>query len=521
MNDLVNDIAGLKHIENIYKNLTYLDQYGGSVMSLILITIVVLLIGGYCYAMIHAKQIRSNWQTDKCKLQVMPFAGFINAPKGTSWTDYTAQNFQQCLNSIQSTVAGEALEPITFITNLMASVVNELKSAINSVRAMFDKVRTFFQSVATEIMGRIINVMIPLQQIIIALKDFFGKCQGAMTAGLFTLMGAFYTMQALMGAIAQMIITILILLAVVVMILWAVPFTWGAAGAMTAIFLGISIPMVIILAFMLDKLKVKPDLSLPTIKCFDKNTELWLQDGSKKKIIDINVGDVLVDNNIVTACIKVTSENSQMYNLNGILVSDSHFVKYMNNWTHVSSHPQSIKINSYGEPFLYCLNTTKKVIQVNDILFADWDDLYEDFLLDALDNHNLKDTSDIHKHLDGGFISTTHICLENGSTKYIKDIQVGDILFDNIKVYGTVVIDGSNLFEQYQINLGNNKHIEGGGKLHMYNMLLDSRVDFSSNREHISPFVNKCDKLYHLLTNKNMFLVKNSIFFDYNACIDF
>jgi hypothetical protein len=521
MDALVNDIAGLKHIEKLYKNLTYLDQYGGSVINLILITIVVLLIGGYCYAMIHAQQTRDNWQTDKCKLQVMPFAGFINAPKGTSWTDYTAQNFQQCLNNIQSTVAGEALEPITFVTNLLSSVVNEIKSVINTVRAMFDKVRTFFQSVTTEIMGRIINVMIPLQQIIIALKDFFGKCQGAMTAGLFTVLGAFYTMQALMGAIAQMIITILILLAVVVMILWAVPFTWGAAAPMTAIFLGISVPMIIILAFMLDKLKIKPDLSIPTIKCFDKNTELLLQDGNKKKIIDIKVGDILIDDNVVTACIKVSSANSQMYNLNNIVVSDSHFVKYMNQWTHVSSHPQSRKIHNYSEPFLYCLNTTKKIIQANDIIFADWDDLYDDHLRNTLHKHDLKNTQDIHKHLDGGFISTTHICLENGVTKYIKDIQVGDILSNKTIVYGTVEIDGTNLNDQYQINLGNNAHIEGGGKLHMYNILLDDIVDLSSNREHIKPFVNKCDKLYHLLTNKKVFLVKNTLFLDYNACIDF
>jgi hypothetical protein len=521
MNDLVNDIAGLKHIENLYKNLTYLDQYGGSVMNLILITIVVLLIGGYCYAMVHAKQIRDNWQTDKCKLQVMPFAGFINAPKGTSWTDYTAQNFQQCLNNIQSAVAGEALEPITFVTNLMASIVNELKSALNSVRAMFDKVRTFFQSVTTEIMGRIINVMIPLQQIIIALKDFFGKCQGALTGGLFTLLGAFYTMQALMGAIAQMIITILILLAVVIMALWAVPFTWGAAGAMTAIFLGISVPMIIVLAFMLDKLKIKPDLSIPTIKCFDKNTELLLHDGSKKKIIDIQVGDILADNNVVTGCIKVTSDNSQMYNLNGIVVSDSHLVKYMNKWTHVSSHPQSIKINNYAEPFLYCLNTTTKVIQINDIIFADWDDLYDKCLLNTLHKHKLDNSQDIHKHLDGGFISTTHICLENGETKHIKDIQVGDILINNIKVYGTVVIDGTNLNEQYQINLGNNKDIEGGGKLHMYKENAFNVVNLNCNRQQITPFVSKCNKLYHLLTNEQFFLVKNTFFLDYNACIDF
>ena len=147
--------------------------------------------------MINAKDIRDNWQTEKCKPQIMPFAGFINAPKGTTWTDYTYQNFQQCLNNIQSGLAGDALEPITFVTNVMSNMLNKITEAINSIRAMFDKVRTFFETVTKEIMGRIMNVMIPLQRIIISVKDFLSKCQGAMTAGLFTALGAFYTLQAL------------------------------------------------------------------------------------------------------------------------------------------------------------------------------------------------------------------------------------------------------------------------------------------------------------------------------------
>jgi hypothetical protein len=210
-----------------------------------------------------------------------------------------------------------------------------------------------------------------------------------------------------------------------------------------------------------------------------------------------------------------------MYNLNNVIVSDSHFVKYMNQWIRVSSHPDATKIPNYSEAFLYCLNTAKKVIKVNDIVFADWDDLYDIGLQNMLRKHNLKDTTDIHKHLDGGFVSTTHICLDNGETKYIKDVQVGDVLTNKIIVYGTVEIDGSTLNEQYQLNLGNTICVEGGGKLHVCDAILNNIVDLHSKREANIPLVNKSNKLYHLLTNENMFLVNNSIFLDYNACIDF
>ena len=116
-----------------------------------------------------------------------------------------------------------------------------------------------------------------------------------------------------MGAIAQFIITILITLSVLIASLWVVPFTWGAAAANTVIFVAISIPMAIILAFMTDVLHVKTNLKMPKVKCFDKNTQIELNDGSIKKISEINVGDILMNKNEVTACFKVETSGSDVY----------------------------------------------------------------------------------------------------------------------------------------------------------------------------------------------------------------
>jgi hypothetical protein len=93
-----------------------------------------------------------------------------------------------------------------------------------------------------------------------------------MTAGLFTMLGSYYTLKALMGAIAQFIISILIALAVMIAIFWIFPFTWGVAATSTSIFVALAIPMAIILAFMVDVLHVNTSYSIPKIKCFDKNT---------------------------------------------------------------------------------------------------------------------------------------------------------------------------------------------------------------------------------------------------------
>ena len=514
--------TGLKNIEKMYKNLTYFDQYGGSVIVLVIITIVLLFLCAYCYVMINVAPIKNDWQNQRCKPYIIPFAGIINKPDNMSMSDFTSQNYAYCQQSILTSVAGLFLQPITFITSMLNGIINDVKDAINSVRAMFDKVRTFFETIIKEIMGRIMNMMIPLQQIIIGMKDMMGKMQGTLTTGLFTTLGAFYTMQALMGAIAELIIVILIAMAAIMIGLWVVPVTWGAAAAMTAVFLAISVPMSIVLAFMLDYLKVKPDLSIPKIKCFDKNTLLLMQDGQIKPIIDVQVGDVLENDNKITAKIKVDVKGSEMYNLNGVVVSDSHIVEYNNKWIHVSQHPDALKLGMYSEPHLYCLNTSKKTITINSTVFTDWDELCETDI-ECIKQQNaefMSQTSDIHKHLDGGFVGNTHITLNNGSTKEIRNIVVGDVLENNEIVYGIVEVDGMGLTNQYRYHLGNNIVIDGGPNLNICDKTKPFTSTLNLDKTYVEVLDTKETVLYHLLTNIKTFYVGKLKFYDYNSTID-
>jgi hypothetical protein len=502
-----------KNIKKMYKNLTYFDQYGGSCILFIIITIIVFVICAYSYVMINIQPIKNDWVNQRCKPYVIPFAGIINKPDNLTATEFTSQNFQYCTQNILSSITGTMLEPITFVTKMINNILDDIKEAINSIRAMFDKVRSLFEKIVQEIMGRIMNIMIPLQKIIIGFKDLMGKIQGTMTAGLFTLLGSFYTLQALLGAIAEFIITILITLAMLVAIFWIMPFTWGAASAMTAVFLAIAIPMIIILAFMVKYMKVTPALRIPTIKCFDKNTLLLLKDGTSKKIIDIEVGDELEDymedplGNKVTAKIKVNALGSIMYYLNNVIVSDSHIVKYKNKWISVSEHPLAKKISSYNEPFLYCLNTNNKTIKINNVLFSDWDEVCED---SKFIRKEIKTRKDIHKYLDCGFKGETKIQVKNGSLREINKIEVGDILLNGEEVYGLVSIDGKEIISQNTFYLGNDTFIEGGSHLN----ICDSKIDIKTIKKSNDPI------LYHLLTNTKTFYIDKIKTYDYNACID-
>lgn len=501
-----------KFIEKNYKNLSYLDEYFGSLLLMIVFGILVGLVFLYSFLSQYKTEIQQNWQTEKCKLGIIPFAGLINAPEGEDWIQYTSDNFQNCLYNVQASIAGDALMPVTFITNLISKTVKELSDALQSIREMMYKVRSSIKDFTQSVMARILNIMIPLQRIMIAMKNFMAQGQGVLTSGLYMSMGSYNTLQSLTGAIVEFIIIILIILAAIIVALWIVPFTWGFAAAMTVVFLSISIPIAIIATFMAEYLHVTPSMGIPTVKCFDEDTEIILKNNKPVKIKDLNEGDILMNGDIITAVIQITSKNSTMYKLNNIIVSDSHLVYYKNDIIKVSSHPNAFKIKNYNKPFLYCLNTSSKEIYLNNTVFLDWDDMnHKNFekIKKILKTYK-KDT--LNYFFDGGFREDTKIITKNKGEIQIKDIQIGDVLDEKGNfVYGIVKINIGDRDSYEEIHLGNNEKIN-------YIGILNNICPFKLNIKTFN--IQNNYKYYHILTTKGNFYIQNILFYDYNSGVN-
>jgi hypothetical protein len=537
---------GLENIKKQYDKLSYFDNYGGSVILFILITILLVFLITSCVALSNVKLIKEDWANQRCKPYIIPIAGFINKPNNMSVNEFTKQNFVYCTQNILKTISGNALEPITFITNSSTKLLNYMKDAINDSRAMTNKMRTFFITIVKEIMGRLLNVIIPIQEIIIKFKDFAFKVQGTMVAGILSTLGIIYTLKSALKLVVKFIVTVLISLAAMITIFWLFPFTWGTAIAGTATFVALSIPLAILLTFMTKVLGINTGLSIPklqpppSLKCFDKNTKIKMNDGTIKTIGELEVGDKLVNNILITSKIVVESKGSIMYNLNNVVVSNSHMVNYQNKWIRVEEHPNAIKIEDYNEPYLFCINTENKIIEINNIVFTDWDEIYDDDLdkiknvkiknvlynFNRYINYNIDDlivnNLDIHRFLDGGFEKNTEIKLKNGVIKSIKHISIGDILENGERVYGYVEIDGSNLIERAIYNLAKNRFINGGSNLNICdkNMGFTSTLDLDKKYKQ-NKITSDCDnKLYHLLTDSKTFNINGIKFYDYNSCID-
>jgi hypothetical protein len=441
-------------INNIYDKLSYFDLYGYSVIIFIFMTLFVFIVFSYCKVVQTKEDIANDWINQRCKPQNMLFAGLITHPEDTTAFKYTSDNFQYCIQDILKNITGYALEPFQFMIKSITQIFVRLSNSIQQIRETTNKIRNNFKNFAQDILSRILNVMIPIQKMFISLMDVFQKIQGTMTAGLYTMLGTYYTLQALMGAILELIIKLLVTLVIIIVGLWISPFTWGAAASMSVVFLAISIPLSIIIYFMTEVLHIKSG-KIPKLRCFDEFTLIPLINGNNVHIKDIHVGDKLENGSYVTSKFKVTSANMKIYVLNNIIVSESHLVKYNSKWIRLNEHPSAKEIK-YNKPFLYCLNTSNKIIELNKIVFSDWDEIVDNKLnILNKQNKNIHNLENIHEYLDDGFEENTEIKLHK-TKKRIKEIKIGDVLENGTIVYGLVEIDTIKL-RKYTTNKGPSK----------------------------------------------------------------
>ena len=509
-------------INKLYNKIGFLEKYGGSLWMTIILILVFFVAISYYYIYNNLQPIKADWAKQRCNPTVMPFAGLINPPdpKKMSAFDFTAQNFTGCIQNILSDIAGTFLAPFYYLVNSITKVLDGLNASLQGIRGVLSTIRDSVGNVSDEIMGKVLNIMIPLQQIVIKIKDTINKTQGVMLAGIYMLIGTYQTLTASFGAIIQIITTILMSIASIMMILFFIPFGLGIPFAipLLVIFIMVLVPgiMVYIIQVMVLKKWVNPLPGIPS--CFIGDTDLTLNDGSKIKIKDIDVGMVLQNNNIVTAKMKLANIDETVYCLNGIYCTGEHVLKYNNSWIKMKEHPQSITTDLHDE-YLYCINTSKKVIHIENEIFGDWDELDNDQIDELKQKCNKYlpkqfELHDIHKCLDGGFVATTKIELQDGHNVNICDIEVNNILRFGERVTGIVKIKADDL-ETKQFILGKQNNIRGGPNLH----ICDSDLGMKSTLDTYGEKV-KCDYVYHIITNKRTFHVNGIKFYDYNSCID-
>ena len=100
----MNKNDGFENLKSMYDNLSYFDQYGSSVIMLLILILVLVCVISYCLIMVNVQPIIDDWPNQRCKPQIMPIAGFITHPEGVTASEYTAENFTYCTQNILTSI---------------------------------------------------------------------------------------------------------------------------------------------------------------------------------------------------------------------------------------------------------------------------------------------------------------------------------------------------------------------------------------------------------------------------------
>jgi hypothetical protein len=271
--------------------------------------------GVFYYSQLAA--IKANWPLYRCNPMYMPLA------------DDVETNFVYCIQNMQSDFMGYLLEPLTFLTSFISSILGNFTNDINMVRAMFNKVRTFLSSTIQSVFGVFLNLVIEFQKITIAIKDLIGKTIGIMVSLMYVIDGSILTMSS----------------------------TWnGPPGQMVRV-LG---------------------------KCFDPETKVKLQNGNIKMMKDIDLGDTLENGSIVESVMKIDNKRDPVpfyiikdkgVNKEDIYVTGSHLI--FNDATKEFCKVEdyiNAELSDKKTYWFSCLITSDHKIQIGDEVFWDWED---------------------------------------------------------------------------------------------------------------------------------------------------
>ena len=447
-------------INKIYEKRTFIEKYGKDVIFAVVIAIVLIGINVYLYIINHLKGLRSKW-TDpvspiNCTPIHLPFASVINPPPDGNNLKYISDNATQC---IQNALKGQA----ELLTNPIKLVLDTLIDALKGIAEVLSDFIITMGELVDGVVDLLGNLNLNINATIDTNNSIFGS--------ILNTFDRFMTINKVTSYVMQ-----------------------GFAD------FGMSLIM-----------------SLNPLACFDKDTLLTMKNGDTQSIKNVKIGDELLYDGRITSIMRLSSQGVDIYTYKGVIVSGSHYVYEDNKVIQVKDSKYSQYCREYTEKEIYCINTESKQIHINGITFADYDDLSPQdckVLQKWIKTRTTKcaiTNYDIHSFINGGLLDTK-IKLNDGTSKWISNVKIGDKLDGNIKVLGLVTVLPDEL-KIFKITLDNNILI-GGTNI----QVMDKDKQISLNTMDSASFMQYTDKpLYHLITDRGGYYVNNIFIGDYSV----
>jgi len=237
----------VERLNYLYGDKTFTGRYGIDIIKVCVV--IFLFMSAITYFEIQNKllDVKQNWPEYRCRPDVMPFAGWINAPDGVSPLEYTKQNFMECSANSTKGVFDRPMSMVYVIFNVIMGIFKNILGVIEKFRLLFNRIRETLKNIFLSIFNRIQNVIIPVQVMLIRMVDFFEKIKGILATFLLTFVGVLWSFYSLIGSVYELMIIILVIMVVIIIVLWYIPFVgWALAIAAIAVFLTIAIPLILL-----------------------------------------------------------------------------------------------------------------------------------------------------------------------------------------------------------------------------------------------------------------------------------
>jgi hypothetical protein len=238
-------------------------------------------------------------------------------------------NFTYCIQNMQTSYMGYLLEPVHYLLNVVQNMIHSIMTDINWIRKKIENIVSNLLKVVSSIFGVFINILIQFQRIMIKIKDTIMKVIATVLTLVYVMEGGIKTGESTMA---------------------------GPIG------------------------------SALKFVCFHPETKVKMEDGSKKCMKDVDVGEVLQGGSKVLASLKLRGNEDDPLNAfykiysyemqDMIYVTGNHYIydNKASKFIKVKNSNLAVKNETVTSKRLSCLVTSDHRIRIGEHEFWDWED---------------------------------------------------------------------------------------------------------------------------------------------------
>ena len=257
--------------------------------------------------------------------------------------------------------------------------------------------------------------------------------------------------------------------------------------------------------------------------CFDGDSNVLMLNNKTKKLSDIKINDEVYLGGKVIGTLKLTSKNNIMCNYKGVKVSITHLIKDNDRWKRLYDIKDKQILRDYNKDYIYCLITENNLISINGCIFSDYIETSNYYINTEIKNITLSqlnkvdhnptqiDTISMNKknYYCSGFDGDSLIRMKKGNQR-LKDINIGDLTFDNKQILGKVKQNPIN----QDVCIFNNIIVSD------CNIILHNNEWKEIKDIHDKIYINYSGVLYNICVEDNVFQIGDLLFRDYEETED-